>query len=52
MTSQENKDKWHADLKNWKLGILYFNKEDVINNVYFLILSGLCKAISKHNIKN
>jgi uncharacterized membrane protein len=28
MTSQENKDKWHADLKNWKLGILYFNKED------------------------
>ena len=28
MTSQENKDKWHADSKNWKLGILYFNKED------------------------
>ena len=28
MTSQENKDKWHADSNNWKLGILYFNKED------------------------
>lgn len=28
MTSQENKDKWHADSNNWKLGIFYFNKED------------------------
>jgi uncharacterized membrane protein len=28
MTSQENKDKGHADLKNCKPGILYFNKED------------------------
>ena len=28
MTSQENKDKWHADSSNWKLGVLYFNKED------------------------
>jgi uncharacterized membrane protein len=28
MASQEIKDKWHADPKNWKIGILYFNKED------------------------
>ena len=28
MASQEIKDKWHADSKNWKFGILYFNKED------------------------
>jgi uncharacterized membrane protein len=28
MASQEIKDKWHADPKNRKLGILYFNKED------------------------
>jgi uncharacterized membrane protein len=28
MANQEIKDKWHADPKNWKIGILYFNKED------------------------
>jgi uncharacterized membrane protein len=28
MASQEIKDKWHADPKNRKFGILYFNKED------------------------
>jgi len=28
MYSQELKNKWHDDPKNWKLGIFYFNKED------------------------
>ena len=28
MYSQELKNKWHDDSKNWKLGIFYFNKED------------------------
>ena len=26
--SQETKDKCHSDPNNWKLGILYYNKED------------------------
>ena len=26
--SQETLDKWHSDPDNWKLGILYYNKED------------------------
>jgi hypothetical protein len=28
MYSQELKNKWHDDPKNWKLGIFYFNKDD------------------------
>ncbi len=28
MYSQELKNKWQDDPKNWKLGIFYFNKED------------------------
>jgi uncharacterized membrane protein len=28
MYSQELKNKWHDDPKNWKLGILYFKKKD------------------------
>lgn len=26
--SKEQKEQWHKDSKNWKLGIFYFNKED------------------------
>lgn len=25
---ENNHDQWHQDPGNWKLGILYFNKED------------------------
>ena len=28
MYSQELKNKWHDDPKNWKLGIFYFNTAD------------------------
>ena len=28
MYSQELKNKWHDDPKNWKLGFIYFNKDD------------------------
>ncbi len=27
-TDQQTKDAWHADPKNWKLGLFYFNPED------------------------
>jgi uncharacterized membrane protein len=26
--SKETYDEWHKDAKNWKWGILYFNKKD------------------------
>ena len=26
--SKETLDKWHKDPNNWKLGLIYYNKED------------------------